>query len=86
MRRADGGFRPTWAPKDRPAPPVPRFAVVPRRRVVEQTFAWPGKYRRTAKDHEYLTAHSESVLHLAMSLTLPHRMARAPPCPFPNTL
>ncbi|WP_155129135.1 transposase [[Actinomadura] parvosata] len=34
--------------------------------VVERTFAWLGKYRRLAKDYEYLAATSENVVYLAM--------------------
>ncbi|WP_116248538.1 IS5 family transposase [Nocardiopsis sp. FIRDI 009] len=78
VRRADGGFRHTWAPKSQPPPAVPRFAVVPRRWVVERTFAWLGKYRRTAKDYEYRGATSENVIYLAMILILLHRLARTP--------
>ena len=29
---------------------VPAFVVLPRRRVVERTFAWVGRYRRMSKD------------------------------------
>jgi putative transposase len=57
---------------------VPRFAVVPRRWVVERTFAWLGRYRRLATDYEYLPATSENAIYLAMTLTLAHRLARAP--------
>ncbi len=63
------------------APPrqVPVFAVVPRRWVVERTFAWLGKYRRLSKDYEYLTATAGNVIYLAMSMILLHRLARRPP-------
>jgi transposase len=57
---------------------VPRFAVVPRRWVVERTFAWLGRYRRLATDYEYLPATSENTVYLAMALTLARRPARAP--------
>jgi transposase len=46
---------------------------LPRRWVVERTFAWLGKYRRLTTDYEYLTATSENVIYLAMSMILPHR-------------
>jgi putative transposase len=42
------------------------FQVLPRRWVVERTFAWLGFYRRLSKDYEYLTQHSESMVRLAM--------------------
>lgn len=75
--RHDGGMRSTWAPVWVPPRIVPRFAVVPRRRVVERTFAWPGRYRRLAEDYEYLPATSENTVYLAMAFTLLHRLARA---------
>ena len=58
VARRDGGMRRSWGA----APPrvVPRFAVVPRRRVVERTFAWLGRCRRLSKDYEYLPATSET--------------------------
>jgi putative transposase len=54
---------------------VPGFAVVPRRWVVERTFAWLGRYRRLSKDYEYLPATSEAVIHLAMIQLLVRRLA-----------
>jgi hypothetical protein len=56
---------------------VPRFAVVPRRWVVERTFAWLGRFRRLAKDYEYLTVTSENAIYLAMSIILVRRRSRA---------
>ncbi|WP_433259626.1 IS5 family transposase (plasmid) [Streptosporangium sp. CA-135522] len=76
--RRDGGMRSTWAPVGTPPRIVPRFAVVPRRWVVERTFAWLGRYRRLAKDYEYLPATSENTIYLATTFTLLHRLARAP--------
>jgi putative transposase len=76
--RRDGGMRRSWAPAGAPPRAVPRFAVVPRRWVVERTFAWLGRYRRLAKDYEYLPATSENTVYLAMTLTLTRRLARAP--------
>ena len=46
------------------------FAVVPRRRVVERTLAWLGRYRRLSKDYEYLTVTSQAVIYPAMD-TIP---------------
>lgn len=74
--RRDGGMRRSWAPAGAPPRVVPRFAVVPRRWVVERTFAWLGRYRRLARDYEYLPATSENAVYLAMSVILLHRMAR----------
>ena len=48
------------------------FRVLPRRWVVERTFAWLGRYRRLSKDYEQNLASSEAYLYLAMT----HRMVR----------
>jgi putative transposase len=42
------------------------FVVLPRRWVVERTFAWLGKYRRLSKDYETLPESSEAMIYLAM--------------------
>ena len=76
-QRRDGGLGHTWARADAPPRGVHRFAVVPRRWVVERTFAWFGRWRRLSKDYEYLTATSENAIYLAMSLILARRTARA---------
>jgi transposase len=75
VTRGDGGRRRRWvAPGEQP-PVVPAFAVVPRRWVVERTFAWLGRYRRLSKDYEFLPATSEAVIHLAMIQLLVRRLA-----------
>jgi len=43
-----------------------RFVVLPKRWVVERTFAWLGKYRRLSKDYECPPASSEAMIQLAM--------------------
>jgi transposase len=52
------------------------FQVIPRRWVVERTFAWIGKCRRLAKEYESLSASSESWIHLAMIGLMLRRLAR----------
>ena len=42
------------------------FVVLPRRWVVERTFAWLGRYRRLSKDYERLCDTSESMIQIAM--------------------
>ena len=42
------------------------FAVIPRRWVVERTFAWLMNFRRHARDYEVLTHHSEAFIQIAM--------------------
>lgn len=41
------------------------FRVLPKRWVVERTFAWFNGYRRLSKDYEFLTENSEAAIHLA---------------------
>lgn len=42
------------------------FAVIPKRWVVERTFAWLGNYRRLAKDFEILARSAENMVRIAM--------------------
>lgn len=42
------------------------FSVLPRRWVVERTFAWLGRYRRHSKDYETLTSSSETMIQISM--------------------
>jgi putative transposase len=42
------------------------FKVLPKRWVVERTFAWLGRYRRLSKDYEKLTGSSEAMIQMAM--------------------
>ncbi|MFF7128067.1 IS5 family transposase [Streptomyces sp. NPDC008240] len=74
----DGGFRHAWAKAGTPPREVPYFAVVPRRWVVERTFAWLGRCRRLSKDYEYLRVNSENVIYFAMAMLLLRRLAKAP--------
>jgi putative transposase len=45
---------------------VTGFQVLPKRWIVERTFAWFGRYRRLSKDYETLTESSEATTYLAM--------------------
>jgi putative transposase len=47
--------------------PTREFRVLPRRWVVERTFAWLGQARRLSKDYERLPATSETMIYAAMS-------------------
>jgi len=52
------------------------FTVLPRRWVVERTFAWLYNFRRLNKDCEFLTASSEAFILIAASKTLIARLTR----------
>jgi putative transposase len=45
---------------------VDGFAVLPKRWIVERTFAWLGAFRRLGKDYEILTATAENMVRIAM--------------------
>ena len=61
------------------------FVKLPRRWVVERTFAWLGRYRRNSRDYEWYTHTSEATIRISSI----HRMLRLlkpdqskPPAPF----
>lgn len=54
------------------------FTILPRRWVVERTFAWLGNYRRLSKDYELLPESSEAMIYAAMVHIMLRRLARNP--------
>ena len=52
------------------------FQVLPRRWVVERTFAWISKFRRTVRDYERLPEHHEAMIQWAMIAIMARRLAR----------
>jgi putative transposase len=53
------------------------FEVLPRRWVVERTFAWLSQNRRMSKDYERLCVTGEAFVYAAMSRLMVRRLARA---------
>lgn len=53
------------------------FEVIPRRWVVERTFAWPGRYRRLSKDYEELPQTTEAWIYAAMTGLMLRRLAHS---------
>jgi transposase len=77
VQRADVGKTHVWLPADAPSPP-PRpagFRVLPRRWVVERTFAWLGRNRRLSKDDEARPSSEEAWLYAASCRVLLRRLA-----------
>lgn len=56
---------------------VKGFEVLPKRWIVERTFAWLGRYRRLSKDYEQLLPNSQGMVFLASIHHLLKRLAPA---------
>lgn len=54
----------------------PGFVVLPKRWIVERTFAWLGRFRRLSKDYEQRTDVSETMILLAMITVMARRQGR----------
>ena len=83
---ADGGFSGDWFKRvakrlGREIEVVKRsddmkgFAVLPKRWIVERTFAWLGRYRRLSKDYESLASSSVAMIQMAMINLMVHRLS-----------
>lgn len=84
VQHAYAGIRGFWLPKGQELPPEQlamlkghrSFKVLPRRWVVERTFAWICRYRRHSKDYEHLPASSEAFIYAAMVRLMLARLAK----------
>lgn len=85
---ADGGYAgrlEEWAPDEtgftleivRKPADQKGFQVLPKRWVVERTFAWCGRYRRLSKDYEERPESGEAMIYLAMTHRMLRRLARS---------
>ena len=71
------GVRAVWVAEGAEPPTIPAgFHVLPRRWVVERTFAWLGRNRWLSKDYEELPCTEEAWIYLAMIRLMLARMAR----------
>ena len=67
-----------WWPKEKPIPEdviQPLFSIVPRRWVVERTFAWFGRSRRLRSDYEQEAAVSENMIYICMIRLMLNRLS-----------
>jgi transposase len=51
------------------------FAILPRRWVIERTFVWISKHRRTTRGYEHLPASHEAMILCAMIALMTRRLA-----------
>jgi transposase len=63
--------RDDWAPME----PLPRFAVQPKRWVIERSNAWTQRPRRMAKDYDLRVDVSEAWIWFVHAILLLHRLA-----------
>ena len=57
-----------------------RFVVLPKRWIVERTFAWISRNRRLARDYERYARTVEAFFRLAMIRIMLRRLAKLAPC------
>lgn len=53
------------------------FQLLPKRWVIERTFAWLSRYRRLARDYEVKTEHSEAFIYIAATRMMARRLAKS---------
>lgn len=76
------GVQGFWCAPGQEPPQIPTgFHVLPRRWVIERTFAWIGRNRRLSKDYERLPKTGETFIYMAMSRILLKRLVPPPATP-----
>jgi putative transposase len=76
VQHPEAGLRGAWVAPGQAPPPAPRgFRVLPRRWVVERTFAWLGRNRRLSKDYEGRPETEEAWIYAASGRLLLRRLA-----------
>jgi putative transposase len=55
---------------------VKGFVVLPKRWIVERTFAWLGRCRRNSKDYERTAESCAAMIHITMINLMSRRLAR----------
>lgn len=65
-----------WSKNGEKALPNKGFVILPRRWVVERTFAWGGRNRRLSKDYEGLTTTGEALISMGMVYLMLKRLTR----------
>jgi putative transposase len=76
VQHPDAGKRVVWVAPGQEPPRPSGFRLLPRRWVVERTFAWLGRNRRLSKDYEALPESEEAWLYAASSRLLLKRLAQ----------
>ena len=57
-------------------PQTTGFVILPKRWIVERTFAWLGQYRRQSRDYEELPETSEAMIYISLVRLQTRRAAR----------
>ena len=76
VQRSDAGNGSAWIQPGQPVPKKEGFKVLPKRWIVERTFAWFSLNRRLSKDYEANPKVSETWLWIAMAWILAKRFLK----------